>query len=307
MVSKIEKVCRDISELKIQGARNVARATLEAIAAEIAASKEKELDRLVSEILVDADTFAGLRATEPMLENLLRSFVEELKTAKSAAELRKIAKSEARMFASRLDAGFEKLVGYGANLMTKDSVILTHCHSSTVEAILKRANTLHNVKVICTETRPMYQGRITARNLSRAGVDVTMVADSAVGSVIEDADVVLVGADVVTARGALINKVGTSMIAMAANEYKVPFYSSCELWKYDPTSRWGIERAIEMRNPSELLRDMSQVERTELKNAKILNYSFDATDDRYINGYVTEEGVIAPSDFARIAEKALNL
>lgn len=307
MVSRIDRIRRDILELRIQGARNVARATLDALAAEIADSKEKDADRLISEILVAADAFAGLRATEPMLENLLRSFVERLRKAKTVAAMKKAAKDEARSFAKRLDSGFEKLVGYGSNLITRDSVIMTHCHSSTVEAILKRAAAVHAVRVICTETRPMYQGRITARNLSRAGIDVTMVTDSAVGSVMAEADVVLVGADVVTARGALINKVGTSVIAMVANEYKVPFYSAAELWKYDPTTRWGIERAIEMRDPAELLRDMSQRDRTEFRNVKPLNYSFDATDDRYINGYITEEGVIAPQEFARIAEKALKL
>jgi ribose 1,5-bisphosphate isomerase len=307
MASRIENVRRDILALKIQGARNVARAALESLAIEIAASKEKETGRLISEILVDADSLAGLRATEPMLENLLRSFVEKLKRQRTVAAIKKTAKAEANAFAKGLEVSFEKLTGYGMNLITKDTTILTHCHSSTVESILKRAAEMHDIKVICTETRPMYQGRKTAKNLAKVGIDVTMVTDSAMGSWMNDVDVVLVGADVVTARGALINKIGTSVIAMAANEYKVPFYSACELWKYDPTTRWGIERAIEARDPEELIRDLSQKEKEELKDVKLLNYSFDATDDKYINGYVTEEGVIAPQDFARIAEKALKL
>jgi ribose 1,5-bisphosphate isomerase len=307
MATQVEKICRDIAELRIQGARNVARATLEALVDVVTSAKEKDRDKLLSEILVAADLFAGLRATEPMLENLLRNFIEKMKKEKTVAAMKVRAKKESLSFAKRLDEGFEKIINYGSNLITKDSVILTHCHSSTVEAILRRTFETKDIKVVCTETRPMFQGHITAKNLSKAGIDVTMITESAVGSVMADVDVVLVGADVVTARGALINKVGTSVIAMVANEYKVPFYSCCELWKYDPSTRWGVERAIEMRPPQELLRHLSPKEIMEFKKINILNYSFDVTDDKYINGYVTEEGVLAPYDFARIAEKALQV
>ena len=302
---KYEKILKDIKELKIQGARNVARAALEALTLEIAESKEKDKEKMLSDILVAIDNFSSLRATEPMLENLLKMMLKKIENAKDTSEIRMLWKKNVEIFKEKMASNFEKIVGYGANLIKDGSTILTHCHSSTVEGIIKRASEIKDISVFCTETRPLFQGRITAKNLSRAGVDVTMIVDSAVGYFIKDIDIVLVGADVVTSRGTLINKIGTSTIAMLAYENKVPFYSACELWKFDQSTRWGIERKIEERTISELLKDLRGKEKKEFEKIKILNPSFDATDDRYINGYITEEGVISPQDIARIAEKSL--
>ncbi|MEM2974001.1 MAG: ribose 1,5-bisphosphate isomerase, partial [Candidatus Micrarchaeia archaeon] len=143
------------------------------------------------------------------------------------------------------------------------------------------------------------------RNLSRQGLDVTLIADSAVASVMKEVDMVIVGADVVTARGSLINKIGTSAIAIIAYEEKTPFYSACELWKFDPATKWGAERSIEQRNPKEIISDVKSAELRELEKVKILNPAFDITESKYISGYITEEGIVSAQDFARIAEKAL--
>ncbi|MEM2174750.1 MAG: ribose 1,5-bisphosphate isomerase, partial [Candidatus Micrarchaeia archaeon] len=238
---KIEEVCEKIKNLEIQGARNVAISALDSLVYEIGKSKSKNKEQIISEILVNMDKLASLRSTEPMLENLLSSFFNEIKDKKNVNEIKKYSKIYLNNFKKNLDKNLEKIVIYGTNLLKDKERILTHCHSSTVERILINLGNLKEIKVFCTETRPKFQGRITARNLSKNGINVTMIVDSAVNYIMKDIDVVIVGADVVTCRGALINKIGTSAIAILAKEYNVPFYSACELWKYDKKTRFGIK------------------------------------------------------------------
>jgi ribose 1,5-bisphosphate isomerase len=151
----------------------------------------------------------------------------------------------------------------------------------------------------------LFQGRITAKNLSKAGLDVTMITDSSVASVMKDIDIVIVGADVITAQGQLVNKVGTSTIATIAQEYQTSFYSAAELWKYDPMTKAGISRKIEERDPMELLSDIGKKDINEFEKVKIRNLAFDVTEGKYINSFVTEKGLVSPQDISTIAEKAL--
>jgi ribose 1,5-bisphosphate isomerase len=294
----IEDVCEKIKRLEIQGARNVAQAALDALIGEIETSKKDSRDALISEILEDIDLLASLRPTEPMLENLLSNFFDEIKSKGSVIEIKRSAKEYVKNFKKELEIGIEKIVIYGTNLLRDKSRILTHCHSSTVEKILANLSNIKDFEVYCTETRPLFQGRITARNLSKFA-KVNLIVDSAVGHFMANIDAVLVGADVVTARGALINKIGTSVIAGIAKQHDIPFYSACELWKYDPKSKFGMQRSIEFRDGSEILPD------EERGKINVLNPAFDVTDDRYINGYICEKGVLTPYEFVRVAEERL--
>jgi len=301
----IDKLCQDIHDLKIQGARNVARAAVDALGLAIQQSKAKKKEELVNDILVISDKIAGLRATEPMLDNLLRFFTQELQKEKTVEGMKIKHSVLSRKFASDMDKNIELILGYGSNLIREDSIVLTHCHSSTVEKILVRAHEIKKIKVICTETRPLYQGRITARNLARQGLDVTMITDSAVASRMKDIDIAIVGADVITAQGQLVNKIGTSMVAATAYEYQTPFYSAAELWKYDPMTKTGFARKIEERDRNELLSDLKDRDLKEFEKVKILNPAFDITPAKYINSFITEKGLISPQDISNVAEAAL--
>ena len=88
--------------------------------------------------------------------------------------------------------------------------------------------------VICTETRPAYQGRITAKELVDLGIDTTFIVDSAARTFIDDADVVFVGADAITSEGNVVNKIGSGGIAVFASEALVTFYVLSELLKFYP-------------------------------------------------------------------------
>jgi ribose 1,5-bisphosphate isomerase len=143
--------------------------------------------------------------------------------------------------------------------------------------------------VYATETRPWRQGLITSRELAEAGVDVTLIVDSAVRSVMGKVDRVFVGADTVASDGSLYNKVGTSAIALAANEFGKEFSVCAETYKFSPLTLLGEPVAIEEREKEEVAKD-GEIH----PSVKVFNPVFDRTPAKYISGYVTENGIIPP-------------
>ncbi|MGZ4851278.1 MAG: translation initiation factor eIF-2B, partial [Candidatus Bathyarchaeia archaeon] len=150
-----------------------------------------------------------------------------------------------------------------------------------------------NFKVICTETRPAYQGRITANELVGLGIETTFIVDSAARSFMGNVDVVIVGADAITSEGNVVNKIGSSSIAVLANEARVPFYVVSELLKFDPETLKGECERIEQRNPAEVWSEAPS-------KLIVRNPAFDVTPNRYIHGLICEEGIIAPQSVVEI-------
>ncbi|MEM4702681.1 MAG: ribose 1,5-bisphosphate isomerase, partial [Archaeoglobaceae archaeon] len=170
------------------------------------------------------------------------------------------------------------------------STILTHCNSSTAIAVIKKAHEMgKKLEVIATESRPRWQGHITARQLKEAGIDVTVIVDSAVRFFMKEVDLVLVGADTITANGALINKIGTSQIALCAKEARVPFIVAAETYKFSPRTLAGELVVIEERSAEEVL----PKELLDL-GIKARNPAFDVTPRDYIDVIITEIGAIPP-------------
>ena len=147
------------------------------------------------------------------------------------------------------------------------------------------------MRVIATETRPKFQGYITARQLAKEGIDVVLIPDSAVRLAMKWVDKVVVGADTVTANGAVINKVGTSQIALTAKEARVRVFVAAETYKFSPITVLGELVVIEGRDPSEIL-DLETLRQYTL--LKVRNPAFDVTPPGYIDAIVTELGVIPP-------------
>jgi ribose 1,5-bisphosphate isomerase len=154
-----------------------------------------------------------------------------------------------------------------------------------------------NFSVICTETRPAFQGRITAREMVELGVETMFIVDSAARSYMGNVDLVVVGADAITSEGNVVNKIGTSSIAVLANEARKPFYVVSELLKFDPESLYGEYERIEQRSPAEVWKEAPQ-------KLSVRNPAFDVTPSRYISGLICEEGVIAPQSVAEVMRRA---
>ena len=173
-MTSFNKICKDIKDLKVQGAENVAKAGLNAI---FIKHDEKSIKKLLS-----------LRSTEPLLKNCLfraLSFEDVIEGIHNS------------LF--HLGVSKEAIAKHGANLIRDDSIIFTHCHSSSVIKILAEAKKQgKNFSVYSTETRPLFQGRKTARDLLALNIPITHIIDSAAKHAIKKADLVLFGADAIT-------------------------------------------------------------------------------------------------------------
>jgi ribose 1,5-bisphosphate isomerase len=301
MAQKPEDVAKRIKSLQIQGARNIAKAAIESIIFQVTKSKAKTRQELYSELLEAADSLAAARPTEPMLRNAVSDAISftfmQIRThpENDVWELKSAILSEAKSYLPRMEAGHSRICDYGSRLIQDGALVVTHCHSSTVTGILRRAHEYGTkFSVVCFETRPRFQGRLTAAELCAAGIDTTLAVDGAMAQFLRKADLCMVGADAITSMGDLINKVGTSSLAKIARVENVSFYSAAELYKYDPLTLFGNREKIEER-------DTAEVWDKPPKGLKIRNPAFDATAARYINGYVTEMGVIPPQSLWSIA------
>ena len=111
-----------------------------------------------------------------------------------------------------------------------------------------------------------------------------------------DVDLVLVGADAITSEGNVVNKIGTSNIAVVAHEARIPFYVVSELLKFDPETFYGEYEKIEQRNPAEVWKEAPQ-------KLTVQNPAFDVTPNRYIHGLICEEGIIAPQSIVEVMRR----
>lgn len=189
----------------------------------------------------------------------------------------------------KLESINDEIADNGLKLLKKNKyTILTHCHSSEAIAVIKRLKRKKKkVHVIATETDPLEQGVMTAKELARSRIPVTLIIDSAVGYFMPDIDVVIVGTDAMRKEG-VVNKIGTQLYATSANAHKKPFYVAGDTFKLDKRKKFKIEQ----RSPKEVYREL--VRPGKLKGVKIKNPAFDVTPWKYVTKVITEEGVYTP-------------
>ena len=284
----IEKVAKKIREVKIQGAENIAKAAVIAIREFSNDIETSNKDEFLNKIEEAKKILLESRPTEPLMRNSLNFIIMmiEKDSSNDIKYLKNAVFSYSNEILKNMEFAKSKIAEIGSKLIEDDEVVFTHCHSSTVIGIFKKAKEQgKNFRVICTETRPLFQGRKTAKELSKFGIPVTMIVDSASNFIMEKATIVIVGADAITPKG-IINKIGTSLIALAAKRAWVPFYSACELLKFDSRT---LENSYVIEE-----RKSDEIWKTRNKNIKIVNPAFDLTENEYITGIISEEGIQHP-------------
>jgi ribose 1,5-bisphosphate isomerase len=132
--------------------------------------------------------------------------------------------------------------------------------------------------------------------LLEAGVKTAFIIDSAARYFMNSVDLVLVGADAITSEGNVINKIGTSMVALLAHEARTPFYVVSELLKFDPATMYGDYEKIEERSPSEIWKGAPN-------ELLIKNPAFDVTRRDFIHGIICEEGIISPHSITEVMHR----
>ncbi len=198
----------------------------------------------------------------------------------------------------------------GLKLLHPGIRIMTYCNAghlavsrygSALSPIYFAKQQGYEPQVYVCETRPMLQGsRLTAYELTKAGVDATLICDNMASTVMSRGlvDVVMLGCDRVAANGDVANKVGTSSLAILARHYGIPFYALCPTSTIDIACPTGAGIVIEER-PSYEVTDTYFSSPMAPKGIKVFNPAFDVTPAELITGIVTEKGVFSPCDAAR--------
>ena len=298
-MESIQATAEKIRKLEIQGARNAAIAAIKTIEVLAKHTKAKNKTEFLKELANAKEILFATRETEPLMRNAIRWILNRVdkNNSKRVKDIAKTVSSSANQFLNNLERSREEIATIGANRIRNGSVIFTHCHSSTVTYMLQKAKLQGKIfEVICTETRPVFQGRKTAKEMLDLDLKTTMVVDSASRHFMNRADIVLVGSDAITSEGNVINKIGTSLIALAAHEARTPFYVVSELLKFDPATIHGDYEKIEERDSSEIWRDPP-------KKLIIRNPAFDVTRRDYIHGIICEEGIISPHSTMEVVRR----
>jgi ribose 1,5-bisphosphate isomerase len=234
------------------------------------------------------------------MRNAIRWIITQVEDSdeRNPTELCHLVSVSAEKFQKNLVASRERIAEIGAKRIRDGSVVFTHCHSSTVSHMLWKAKSEgRDFEVICTETRPALQGRITAKEMLQLGVKTTFIVDSAARSFMHDADLIIVGADAITSEGNVVNKIGTSAIAVLAHEARKPFYVVSELLKFDPATLHGEYEKIEERSRDEIWKDAPS-------DLNVRNPAFDVTPRDLIHGIICEEGIVSPHSVAEVMHRA---
>jgi methylthioribose-1-phosphate isomerase len=224
--------------------------------------------------------------------------------AVSVADMRRVMLAEAHAVMREDQQACASIGEHGAGLLDDMTVVGTHCNAgrlatagigSALGPIYTKASRGEALRVIASETRPLLQGaRLTAWELSDAGIDVAVVPDGAMASLIlsNQLDAFIVGADRIAANGDVANKVGTLSHALACREAAVPFFVAAPTSTIDLSLPSGKGVVIEQRPPDEI----HNVGTTRITPPAVstLNPAFDVTPHRFVTAIITEVGVLRP-------------
>lgn len=287
-IDQVIETSKKISSMEIRGAGRIATAAAASLRTFSQALDAKDLEDFNSQMRGAADTLLRTRPTAVSLSNAIRMVMmyraDDLESARQA-----VAKN-AVVFIENSERALEKIGLIGSRRIRDGDVLLTHCNSLAAISVISTAHRSgKNIKVIATESRPRYQGITTIGMLDRLGIETELIVDSAVRSVMNEVNLVVVGADVITANGTLVNKIGTAQIALAANESRTSFMVAAESFKFSPQTILGELVTIEEREAAEVLPDISRY-----SHVRVRNPAFDVTPHQYIDLICTEVGAIPP-------------
>ena len=315
---EVYRTCRDYGEVAeairsmvIRGAPAIGVAAAMGVALGVKHSSARTVHELRAEFEIIAETISKTRPTAVNLfwavKRMREVFESSLRADADASEAEKIARAKARLVeeAQRIlaeDIAVNEAIGrHGAPLLKDSGTILTHCNAGAlatggygtalgvVRAAVEAGKKIH---VFADETRPFLQGaRLTAWELARDGIPVTLITDSMAGHFMKQGQVeaVIVGADRIASNGDVANKIGTYTLAVLARENGIPFYVAAPLSTLDMSIRSGDEIPIEERSAAEVTHLAGVPIAPEDVQAR--HPAFDVTPHRYVTAIITERGI----------------
>ncbi|XID93538.1 S-methyl-5-thioribose-1-phosphate isomerase [Paenibacillaceae bacterium WGS1546] len=300
-----QDVWEAIRELKVRGAPAIGIAAAYGVVLGVAGFRG-EAGEWLAEVRRHAEHLATSRPTAVNLFwalDRMKARAESLSGAGvSPAEATAALLDEAKRIQAE-DEETNRRIGEHALALFEDGMgVLTHCNAGGL-ATAKYGTALApfylalergiQLKVFADETRPVLQGaRLTAFELQRAGVDVTLICDNMAGHVMSKGwiQAVIVGTDRVAANGDVANKIGTYSVAVLAKAHGIPFYVACPLSTIDLSTPTGADIPIEERHSDEVAAGFGK--RTAPEGIAVYNPAFDITPNELVTAIVTEKGIV---------------
>jgi methylthioribose-1-phosphate isomerase len=302
----VSVIAEAIRRLQVRGAPLIGIAAAYGVVLGVAGAVSASREAFVSALEASC---ALLTSTRPTAKNLFWA-VERMRTAArlkiqmQGADIYRCLVSEAVAIHNE-DIAMCKAIGeYGAALVPQKAVILTHCNTGALATggigtalgiVMTAQQQGKAVSVIADETRPLLQGsRLTAWELQREGIPVTLIPDTASAVSFQKKNIALaiVGADRIAANGDTANKIGTYAVAILAKYHRIPLYVAAPSSTFDCTIASGDDIPIEERSPVEVT--MCGSIRVAPRNVDVFNPAFDVTPNELIAGIITERGVLRP-------------
>ena len=300
-----DAVCEAIAALRVRGAPAIGIAGAMGLVVALLPHADDPPERFRWRLASAAERIAGTRPTAVNLPWAVRRLVRRAEATPGApsavlaalrAEATAILEEDRRMC---------RAIGeHGVALLPDGARVLTHCNAGalatggigTALAPLYVAHAAgRRVSALVDETRPLLQGsRLTAWELGRAGIPVTLLADGMAASLMAagEVDLCLVGADRIAANGDVANKIGTLGVAIAARHFGIPFYVAAPTSTLDPATATGADIPIEERAAGEVTAGFGA--RTAPDGVQVYNPAFDVTPAELVTAIVTERGIVRP-------------
>jgi translation initiation factor 2B subunit (eIF-2B alpha/beta/delta family) len=276
------------------GASALTRQVAEALAGWAAEAQAANGQEFLAGLSAAARRLAGARPSMLALAQVAGLLVESTASAPAGEDvdaLRRRVEEASREVVEGWAAASERIATHARTALP--ATVLTHSYSASVVAALRAREP---DRVVVCESRPLFEGRSTARELAAAGIAVTLVTDAEGPLFLSQVEAVLVGADGVLADGAVVNKVGTYPLALAARDRGLPFYIACESLKISARREWG-GTDMEEGDVAEVLPDA-------IDGVTARNVYFERTPARLVTAFITEEGVFRPDQLGPLVERA---
>lgn len=273
---------QELVDDRINGASQLARRALDGLAEFSGSCSIEDPAELQEALLAFAEELQYARPNMAPIHNLVERWADRVAGLEPAttAELRHDGAAIAQELSDGSIHAVSRAACEAARLIGPGATIITHSLSSTVlEAFLTLAPA--GVDAIITESRPGLEGRNQARHLDQAHIPVSFITDAQLGHFSRIADVALVGADTLLGDGALVNKAGSYLLALAARDCGIPFYVCCESFKQVPYGAASFE--LETLDPAEL-------DAPRGRYITPCNVYFDITPARLIDAWIDETG-----------------
>lgn len=301
----LNEVCDAIATLAVRGAPAIGICGAMGLCTALAPHRYESRAEFVARAKTIAATIAHTRPTAVNLAWAVNRVLQRAEETDGTADIiLRAMRAEAAAILEEDRAMCQRIGDAGAGLLNDGARVLTHCNAGALATggigtalapMYVAAASGRRVSVLATETRPLLQGsRLTAWELTRAGIPVTVITDGAAAARMRagEVDLCIVGADRVVANGDVANKVGTYSLAVLAKHHGIPFYVAIPSSTIDPTLPSGEDITIEERDPAEVATLGGKQLACDL--AEIGNAAFDVTPADLITAFITDRGIVQP-------------